>query len=83
MTGDPQKAKVEPLRKTMPCPECRRPSVREHYPFCSDRCRRIDFFRWWDGRYSVSTSVDIAIDPESGEMLHNPDDDISTASESS
>jgi len=22
-------------------------------PFCSDRCRRVDFFRWWDGRYAI------------------------------
>ena len=38
--GDEQRtAKVEPLRKALPCPECRRPSTRENYPFCSDRCR--------------------------------------------
>ena len=39
--GDEQRtAKVEPLRKALPCPECRRPSTRENYPFCSDRCRQ-------------------------------------------
>lgn len=22
-------------------------------PFCSERCRKVDFFRWWDGRYAI------------------------------
>ena len=44
---------VAPLRKTVPCPECRRPSHREHYPFCSDRCRNIDLNRWLKGSYAI------------------------------
>lgn len=46
-------AKVEPLRKAHPCPECRRPSQREHYPFCSDRCRNLDLSRWLKGSYAI------------------------------
>ncbi|MFM8474684.1 MAG: DNA gyrase inhibitor YacG [Planctomycetaceae bacterium] len=25
-------------------------------PFCSRRCRQVDFFRWWDGRYACGES---------------------------
>lgn len=51
-------AKVEPLRKPRPCPECRRPSQREHYPFCSDRCRNLDLARWLNGAYAIPVSED-------------------------
>ncbi|MCP8895376.1 DNA gyrase inhibitor YacG [Shinella daejeonensis] len=46
-------ATVAPLRKAVPCPNCRRPSAREHYPFCSDRCRNVDLNRWLSGAYVV------------------------------
>lgn len=51
-------AKVEPLRKARPCPECRRPSQREHYPFCSERCRNLDLSRWLKGAYSIPVVED-------------------------
>ena len=51
---------VEPLRKTMPCPECRRPSDREHYPFCSKRCRELDLSRWLSGSYAIPVADDEA-----------------------
>ena len=44
---------VAPLRKTRPCPECKRPSSREDYPFCSDRCRNLDLSRWLTGAYAI------------------------------
>lgn len=49
---------VEPLRKAHPCPECRRASQREHYPFCSDRCRNIDLNRWLTGAYAIPVAED-------------------------
>lgn len=54
------KAKVEPLRKARPCPECGRPSARDTYPFCSDRCRDIDLNRWLSGSYAIPVSDDEA-----------------------
>ena len=62
MSGDmnKSKAKVEPLRKTRPGPECGRQSVREHYPFCSDRCRSLDLNRWLSGSYAIPVSDDEA-----------------------
>ncbi|WFU08333.1 DNA gyrase inhibitor YacG [Rhizobium sp. CB3090] len=51
-------AKIEPLRKTRACSECGRPSVREHYPFCSDRCRSLDLSRWLNGSYAIPVAED-------------------------
>jgi endogenous inhibitor of DNA gyrase (YacG/DUF329 family) len=59
-TGGKPTAKVEPLRKTHPCPECGRPSAREHYPFCSERCRSIDLNRWLSGSYAIPVGDDEA-----------------------
>lgn len=43
--------------QSVTCPICHQPvddpSTSRTMPFCSDRCRRVDFFRWWDGRYAV------------------------------
>ena len=34
-------------------------------PFCSDRCRKVDFHRWWDGKYAiVEDVVPDAINPD-------------------
>ncbi|TPW32184.1 DNA gyrase inhibitor YacG [Martelella alba] len=53
-----QKASIEPLRKPRPCPECGRPSVRESYPFCSERCRDLDLSRWLKGSYAIPVAED-------------------------
>jgi uncharacterized protein len=49
---------VEPLRKARPCPECRRPSTRESYPFCSERCRNLDLSRCLTGAYAIPVADD-------------------------
>ncbi|WP_337266029.1 DNA gyrase inhibitor YacG [Oryzifoliimicrobium ureilyticus] len=51
-------AKVEPLRKKRPCPECGKPSSRDHYPFCSNRCRDLDLSRWLTGSYAIAATED-------------------------
>ena len=28
------------------------------FPFCSERCRQIDFFRWFDGKYAITEPLD-------------------------
>ena len=41
------------------CPICGKPvsptidPANTAAPFCSDRCKKIDFFRWTDGRYAI------------------------------
>jgi endogenous inhibitor of DNA gyrase (YacG/DUF329 family) len=47
----PSPDKVTPLRPRRPCPECGKPSARETYPFCSERCKNIDLNRWLSGSY--------------------------------
>ena len=49
---------VEPLRKSRPCAECGRPSTRESYPFCSERCRNVDLSRWLTGAYAIPVADD-------------------------
>jgi endogenous inhibitor of DNA gyrase (YacG/DUF329 family) len=52
------RGKVEPLRKARPCPECGKPSSRDDYPFCSDRCRTLDLSRWLKGSYAIPVEDD-------------------------
>ena len=35
------------------CPECGKPAVNEHKPFCSSRCRKVDLNRWLGGGYAI------------------------------
>lgn len=41
------------------CPICRRPLTRiddklpTTQPFCSERCRQVDLFRWSTGKYAI------------------------------
>jgi uncharacterized protein len=46
-------AKILPLRAPRPCPECKRNSAREFYPFCSRRCKEVDLNRWLSGSYAI------------------------------
>lgn len=40
-----------------PCPQCRRPALLEtdnpYRPFCSERCKLLDFGGWIEGRYAI------------------------------
>lgn len=45
------------MERIAPCPVCRKPaeprSRNPSFPFCSDRCRRIDLGRWFVEEYRV------------------------------
>jgi endogenous inhibitor of DNA gyrase (YacG/DUF329 family) len=45
------------------CPTCKKVvlATNEDFPFCSDRCRRIDLGKWAMGVYKISSP---ALDPE-------------------
>ncbi len=45
--------------RKMRCPTCRKPVLRAEpeFPFCSERCRRMDLGKWASGAYVVSTQV--------------------------
>ena len=46
----------EPVR-LLPCPTCRKPApwtpANKYRPFCSERCRLIDFGEWADERHRI------------------------------
>jgi endogenous inhibitor of DNA gyrase (YacG/DUF329 family) len=49
--------------KSRRCPTCRSIVVAgvEDFPFCSDRCRRIDLGKWASGDYKISSPI---LDPD-------------------
>ncbi len=59
-----QLEKQHSMIKPPQCPICERPLVGEiaregiSFPFCSERCRRVDFFRWCDGKYAIVEPLD-------------------------
>jgi uncharacterized protein len=61
------KKKISVLR----CPTCAMLVQPEHedFPFCSDRCRKIDLGKWATGAYKISSPI---LDPEVLEDLGNP-----------
>ena len=65
--------------KTLRCPTCRNIVLasNEDFPFCSDRCRRIDLGKWASGDYKISSPIQ---DPDLLEELarskkHRQNDD--------
>ena len=56
----PAKKKSEKLFR---CPTCGMlvRTTDEDFPFCSDRCRKIDLGKWASGVYKISSPV---LDPE-------------------
>ncbi len=51
-----QNAKRAPTR----CPVCRGAVAAgaESFPFCSDRCRKVDLGRWLDEGYRISRPIE-------------------------
>lgn len=49
--------------KQFRCPSCGMPvnAKDEDFPFCSDRCRKIDLGKWATGVYKISSPI---LDPE-------------------
>lgn len=41
------------VRRMRPCPICSKLSTREDYPFCSDRCAKVDLNRWFSEGYMI------------------------------
>jgi endogenous inhibitor of DNA gyrase (YacG/DUF329 family) len=62
--------KIKPLH----CPTCKKlvKASDEDFPFCSDRCRRIDLGKWAMGVYKISSPV---LDPELLEDLEGHERD--------
>ena len=41
---------------TTSCPTCKKPSIKEFFPFCSKRCSQVDLNRWLGERYHIDTN---------------------------
>ncbi|MET3593173.1 endogenous inhibitor of DNA gyrase (YacG/DUF329 family) [Mesorhizobium shonense] len=67
--------KVTPLRPKRPCPECGKPSAREHYPFCSARCKDIDLNRWLKGAYVIPRRDDEDEEDDGSKQGPSPKDE--------
>jgi uncharacterized protein len=57
--------------KLLRCPTCAELVLfdGEDFPFCSDRCRKIDLGKWASGIYKISSPI---LDPEVLEDLGAP-----------
>jgi uncharacterized protein len=73
----PMSPKAKPI--VLRCPTCKTivTAADEDFPFCSDRCRKIDLGKWASGAYKISSPIldpDVLEDLESGNRPH-PDDE--------
>jgi endogenous inhibitor of DNA gyrase (YacG/DUF329 family) len=61
--GVPWRRKPMAPNKALRCPTCRTLVLEkdQDFPFCSDRCRRIDLGKWASGEYRISSPI---LDPE-------------------
>ena len=59
--------------KTLNCPTCKNvvKSSDEDFPFCSDRCRKIDLGKWASGGYRISSPI---LDPDVLESIAEGED---------
>lgn len=56
------------------CPICRKPAMESSkLPFCSERCRWIDFFRWSEGRYAITEQLSEELNLELQNRLMDED----------
>lgn len=46
--------------KRQSCPVCKNelPDDLTYSPFCSERCQKVDLFRWFEGKYAVVDQLD-------------------------
>ncbi|HSP20204.1 MAG TPA: DNA gyrase inhibitor YacG [Myxococcaceae bacterium] len=60
-------------QRIAPCPVCKKPAAplgrNTSFPFCSDRCRRVDLGRWFGEEYRVPSR------PPEGDDSQPPADD--------
>jgi endogenous inhibitor of DNA gyrase (YacG/DUF329 family) len=48
------------------------------FPFCSERCRQVDLFRWAEGKYSITEPLGpqhLDLEAELDRLESEPDDE--------
>jgi endogenous inhibitor of DNA gyrase (YacG/DUF329 family) len=60
------------------CPICKNPvkSKDPEFPFCSERCRRIDLGKWASGAYVISSPVTDTSDAIEGGTTRESDEEL-------
>lgn len=59
--------------RSIPCPVCKSAVTlaehRESFPFCTQRCKAVDLYRWMSGRYGLdpATGTLDMVDPDEAE----------------
>ncbi|MBM83452.1 MAG: DNA gyrase inhibitor YacG [Planctomycetaceae bacterium] len=62
--------------KRQTCPVCERElpfepgKISELFPFCSERCRNVDLYRWAEGKYAIVEEIG----PEIAQFLQEETD---------
>lgn len=51
--GDLTNSPKNTERRMRPCPICSKLSTPAFYPFCSDRCQKVDLNRWLSEGYTI------------------------------
>ncbi len=69
--NDPHQMSPKAKTLALRCPTCKTivTASDEDFPFCSDRCRKIDLGKWASGGYRISSPIldpDVLEDLESG-----------------
>lgn len=60
--------------RTLTCPICKKEATpasdaeARWLPFCSERCRNVDLYRWSEGRYAIVEPLIPSEDAEVGPM---------------
>ncbi len=71
------KSPAKKATQTYPCPQCKsltRWDNNPWRPFCSERCRQVDYFRWSDGHYAIEEPLEDR--PDILEQLAQDDEDF-------
>ncbi len=54
--------------RSQTCPICKKRLTIDAssplFPFCSDRCRQVDLYRWAEGKYAIVEPLDVLPDDE-------------------
>lgn len=65
------------------CPICKKTiagevarTAAEFLPFCSERCRHVDLFRWFDGKYAIEEPLGPLQLAEEAEKLEQHRDEL-------
>ena len=64
------------------CPICKNPIAgeaarrAEFLPFCSERCRHVDLFRWFEGKYAIEEPLGPLQLAEEAEKLEQRRDEL-------